>query len=36
MTLGLDVFVQLVMAAMATEPVAREASCPSAETDTLA
>ena len=34
MTLGFEVFVQLVMAAMATEPVASEASWPAALTAT--
>jgi hypothetical protein len=35
MTVGLDVFVQLVMAAMATEPVETGMECPAASTRTL-
>ena len=34
MTVGFDVFVQLVMAAMATDPVLTCASCPFARTMT--
>jgi len=35
MTVGFEVFVQLVMAAMATEPLLSEASRPSASTCTM-